>query len=234
MINGNIWIPIRGANVIQVVDLVGKVVKTVHHQNNPRSVGQASNGDIILASDSGLELITEEGNILKSLKKGKMCDVSVDGDQFSALEYSSDQVSVWHHEASTDTWKQTVCFKVRNGRQYGEGSVLQCNNSTYCTPYCGNNAIDEYSETGTFMKQNKPPSANEMFICGHDDKGAIIITNWKNQDLIISYRSGNYEQIKVPEMDHPFDILCDGETVWILHEHVKVHFRLAKYTKAIN
>ena len=50
MINDNMWIPVPDENTIQVFDLEGKLVKSIQHQNSPRSAEQATNGDILGSS----------------------------------------------------------------------------------------------------------------------------------------------------------------------------------------
>ena len=95
MVKGNVWLPLPHNNIVHVYNQEGEHVKIIKHENNPRSADQAVNGDIILASDNSLEVISEDGKVITCLKEGQFCDVSVDGDEFAALNYVTHEINVW-------------------------------------------------------------------------------------------------------------------------------------------
>ena len=226
MINDNIWIPVPNNNTIQVFDQEGKLVKSIQHQNQPRSAEQATNGDIILASDNGLEVISEDGKIITRLKSGKFSDVSVDGDQFGALNYSTREINVWKHDDVSGVWKQMSCFKDKNGNAHCMGTLLHFSDRIYAIPNHGNNKVDEYSDNAEFIRQHKPQYPDALFICDSDDSGDFIVANYIKKELLVFHKD-RFESINLALEGHPFDVLCTSgdKAVWVLCQS-----KLMKYT----
>lgn len=229
LINGDIWIPIRNNKTIQVINQEAALVKIIAHHHNPHSVIQASNGDIILGSDSGLEIIDKDGKVLKRLKRGKFCDISMDGDKFAALDCSRREISVWQCGFGWKLCSQSSCFKVTNGNMESMATVLYFNNTVYCVSDPFSNKIDEYTADGKFTKQHTPPNGSFIYLCAHDNEGQFITASFWNSCFIL-YQNGGFTILPSSNVQQPRDVVCmpDGDCVWIIQGWNPL--RLVKYT----
>lgn len=216
LINGDLWLAIANKNTIQVINQEGDLVKTMAHNfNKPSSVHQASNGDIILASNYGLEIIDNDAKVVKCIKSGRFSDTSMNGDKFVALDYSRNEISIWECGSEQWKWRQIMCFKYRNGTILPKATVLYINKTVCCISDPTNNTIDEYTEDGEFTRKHTAPNANFILLCAHDVNGQFIIANYRNNSLIL-FQNGEFKT--VDGIQGPVDAvrMPNGDRLWVL------------------
>lgn len=210
IINGDIWIPIPQNSSIQVVDKQGTVVKTlhVHHSQDdttqniqkqsrkykanyynkdedrlePYSVAQAYNGDIIVASNSGLLIIDEQGKVLTTLVQGTFKDVSIDEDEMVALTTGqSRHISITWFKLTQKYWqpmgvaKQEFRLKPMNSGLHNLTIACYCG-IIYSTEPGVNYIVQENLDEETINRHGSQYLQNGCnYICGPDKAGNILI-----------------------------------------------------------
>lgn len=127
LVNTEIWCTIPSSDCIEIYELMChrlRVIVVKYIIRNPRCVEQASNGDVLLASDSGIHLIDQNGSPshLHLICDGKFCDLSIDKNVLVGLNYRDANILIF--ECDNTGWNQKSLFEVDTEFCVCESTVL--------------------------------------------------------------------------------------------------------------
>lgn len=230
LVNGNIWIPIPTSKLIQVLDKGCNVLQVIKLNNCPRSVYQASTGDIILASDTGLQLINKDGKTISCLKKGTFYDVS--GNNDTMVSINSENISIWKRDSFSCEWNEISCFKGKGMETSQDSTLLYTNKIIYYIQKNEEDIIYQNSEDGKFIKQYKPPNTKRLFLTTSDVCGNFIVSSYRNH-LLCLFANDKFQNLTIDESISPFNCLFDqdGQIMWILGNSPAYTTVIFKYSK---
>ena len=91
--DGNVWVPIRNNNVVNVYNAEGHLQRTIDSEENPVCVEKAfSNEMIVCCQGAGLFVLSEQSKQPLNIERGKYSDMCVYADRIYALEYEKKQI----------------------------------------------------------------------------------------------------------------------------------------------
>ena len=234
IIDGNIWAPVPGNNIIQIFNLKGEELPLIKFNSGPRSVKQLVDGSIIVASDSGIFTIKADGTCGDQLQgtSSSFSDFSVGEEMMVAVNYGNNN-AVYFTKAE-GKWSQKGIISKSYNTNRSEDTVL-VNNEVFLTHLSQNSSIitkynQHYQNVGTC--QSSQLNMNYPQIVGSDTSGNILIADYNNARFQLYNPSNNQWQLVsntlVPHGSQPLDLLYDNEgSVWILSSHPQS--RLVKY-----
>lgn len=214
LINRMIWCPIPIKHEIEVFSLSGSysVIDMRNKVQNPRAVQQAANGDILLASDSGIHLLRHDGSIAEQLTTGKFSDISTDGDIAVALNYNTSEVYTFRLEGNdwTQEYKFTTCRSFDN-REF----TILCDNENHCVYLSDSTSVTRYSMTG--VEEKYICGLRFPFLCHIGEEGQVILADCCNYTFKRLDQKNMELSIPAPGA-YPFSYICISyEEIWILN-----------------
>lgn len=181
LVNNDIWCPFPDNHQIEIFSTSGETNGKIDMTNNiecPRSVQQAATGDILLASDSGIHKLNDDGSISNEVTQGKFSDISIDSDMFVALQYDTSEVWVFYFDGNK--WKNA--FKFHTDVQFIEPDhTIRCDIENQCVFIAGSDCVKKYRLTGDEMANFD--GFSWPFLCYRDEKGVILVADSGNKQF---------------------------------------------------
>lgn len=168
-IGNELWLPIFNQNYIILYNTQGQVIRRISHDQikGPISVEQSDDDiisaspNVLIGSESGLFLVSYQGDMLMRLKAGMFSDVCVHNKQMAALEYGPQnhcQVILFMQDRSTN-WSSYSCvpFQVQNIDKFS--GLLLRDKAIYVCPSNNHTIYVHNRVTGSVELQTQSQSA---------------------------------------------------------------------------
>ena len=233
-IQGDIWGALYLDNCILVINLKGNTKREIKCLFEPYSVKEAPWGDIIVAGNPGLYMLSPVGTVQSTICGDTFCYVCFLGEEIVGIN-NSKKVLQTYSRSVDGHWRHSG--DIEESRGIGScicDSVVTSKNEVFTM--WGRSRSHYYKCVGKTGQRMEFSSSKQVmdwpFVCGVDSTGVVLVADHHNKTFQIHETDGQWSEVRMESIrSHcPFNFLyhSDTNTVWVVTEDDNGSFYLTK------